>query len=109
MTNDRNEPQGMPDDGQLLHELYQALMRTRLGFVPAGEQELPEVYKMVQREFPELCNDRYLCRDNCSHGYNSPEWRHTVRSALNILKKEDRGDIRKSDRRGFWLFSIADA
>jgi hypothetical protein len=96
------------DNGELLRQLYQALMRTRFGFVPAGTHELKDVYVKVKSRFPGLCNDRYLCREHCTRGYNSPEWRHTVRTALNILKQESRGDIRRrrAGERGFWRFRM---
>jgi hypothetical protein len=70
---------------QDIKQLYEDLTQTQFTFVPSGVYPLSDVYQRVQAQFPTLCDDTYLCSQNCTNGYNSPEWRHTVRTALNIL------------------------
>lgn len=82
-------------------DLYQQLLRTRFEFVGVGERHIHNVYRAIKARFPSLCDDSYLCADNCSQGHNQPEWQHTVRKALDRLKS---GHVSKSDRRGFWIF-----
>ncbi len=67
-----------------LRDLYHQLTTSKFGFVGNGEHSLEDVYRAVKTRFPALCDDGYLCRDNCAHGHDQPEWRHTVRKALNI-------------------------
>ncbi len=84
-------------------ELYQQLLITRLKFVSRGKRHIHYVYHRVEAQFPKLCDDNYLCRNNCSSGHNQPEWQHAVRRALDHLKSES-GPVSKSDQRGFWIF-----
>jgi predicted HNH restriction endonuclease len=89
-----------------LRELYKYLVRTRFGFLPPGEHHLRQIYKAVKDRYPDLCDDAFLCITNCRNGYNSPEWRHVVRKALNNLK-DSGGRIDKGLQRGFWLLDAA--
>ena len=61
-----------------LQKLYQQLATSSFGFVERGERGLEEVYNAVKAQFPELCDDGFLCRENCTHGNNQPEWRHGI-------------------------------
>jgi hypothetical protein len=89
-----------------LEELYHILVDTRFEFIPRGEIHLRKVYAIVKERYPELCDDAYLCSTNCKSGYNSPEWRHVVRTGLNEMKK--RGEpVSTSGLRGVWRFGLA--
>lgn len=70
-----------------LKTLYHDLRESRFDFVPRGEHNIRDVYTFVKDRFPELCDDSYLCSENCKSGYNSPEWKHKVRTALWDLKR----------------------
>ena len=61
-------------------------MDARFSFIPQGEIHLRGVYAIVKDRYPELCDDSYLCSTNCKSGYNSPEWKHVVRTGLNEMK-----------------------
>ena len=84
-----------------LKRLYQELLESRFRFMDRGEKHLNEIYENVKAIFPDLCDDSYLCRDNCSKGHDQPEWKHTVRKALGRLKTL--GDISKG-KPYYWIF-----
>ena len=86
-----------------LEELYRILMDSRFDFLPAGEVHLRDIYKIVKERSSDLCDDSYLCAENCKGGNNSPEWQHTVRAALDQMKKH-RHLVSNGSRRGMWLF-----
>ena len=86
-----------------LEELYRILMDSRFDFVPAGEVHLRDIYKIVKERSADLCDDSYLCSENCKGGNNSPEWQHTVRAALDQMKKH-RHLVSNGSSRGMWLF-----
>jgi hypothetical protein len=85
-------------------ELYGELRRSGFSFVPRGERHMDEVYAAVSRQFPRLCDDSFLCADNCSQGHQQPEWRHATRKALWSLKSTS-GSIHAGQGRGFWRFT----
>jgi hypothetical protein len=84
-----------------LQKLSEELLATRLNFVTRGEHELEAIYDAVKTKYPHLCDDTYLCSDNCSSGQKRPEWRHTVRTVLSRLKGSSK-DILRGERRGRW-------
>ena len=84
-------------------ELYQNLIRTELSFVSRGRQYITYIYDCVRSKYPSLCDDNYLCSENCKSGANQPEWKHIVRGALDGLKDKS-WHIKKEPQRGFWLF-----
>ncbi len=86
-----------------ISELYKELIDGRFAFVPRGTADLTLVYGLVQNEYPTLCDDQYLCNENCQSGHNSPEWQHCVRRALDALKRQETR-VTKHPERGFWVF-----
>jgi hypothetical protein len=84
-------------------ELYQELVNTEFAFVQRGEQPLVMVYEIVKARHPELCDDSFLCWENCASGNNSPEWQHAVRRALNELKRRGSTEV-VNGQRGYWIF-----
>ncbi|MFZ2357791.1 MAG: HNH endonuclease [Anaerolineae bacterium] len=84
-------------------ELYRELINNEFSFMERGESSLTLVYEVVQGTYPDLCDDDYLCFENCSTGNNSPEWQHAVRRALYELKRKDSTEVENS-RRGYWVF-----
>ena len=86
-----------------LEELYRELTDSRFTFIPRGEVHLREVYASVKNRHPALCDDGYLCSTNCKSGYNSPEWKHVVRTALNEMKKRG-APVGMGSARGQWAF-----
>ncbi len=86
-----------------LTTLYQHLQETQFSFAPRGRHHLHDIYSYVKEQYPELCDDSYLCSESCKQGHNSPEWQHRVRAALDSLKR--RSPIVQSDsEHGFWQF-----
>jgi hypothetical protein len=67
-------------------KLYKRLVTTQFDFVPRGEHALDNVYRLVKSKYPRFCDDDYLCSENCLSIHQQPEWKHTVRNALNNLK-----------------------
>lgn len=86
-----------------LEELYRVLMDLRFDFVPAGEVHIRDIYEIVKERSADLCDDSYLCSENCKGGNNSPEWKHTVRAALDQMKKHGQL-VSNGSTRGMWLF-----
>jgi len=84
--------------------LYQTLIDSQFSFLERGERTIIEIYDTVKAQFPHLCDDEYSCTANCKHGSMQPEWNHTVRRALQILKSVD-GRITHTGSRGFWFFN----
>ena len=91
----------MPRDD--LRILYHELCETRFACVPRGEHSLLDIYGFVREHYPALCDDSYLCSENCTSGHNSPEWQHRVRAALSYLKKHGR-DVQSGAEGAVWVF-----
>jgi hypothetical protein len=66
---------------------------------------MTEIYEKTKQAFPTLCDDNYLCSQNCSKGGNHPEWKHVVRKVIEVLKKKENIGVNKSDVYGSWIFS----
>jgi hypothetical protein len=81
-------------------ELYKTLKENELDFIPRGIYHLEDIYDFIKNEYPHRCDDNYLCIQHCRGGKNAPEWKHTVRSFLETLKKTDK--ILKLPERFFW-------
>jgi hypothetical protein len=86
-----------------LRTLYQRLLETEFRFMPRGTQHINEIYDEVEQRFTELCDDNYLCSENCSSGHHQPEWKHTVRKALDRLKRISML-VSKDRSHGYWEF-----
>lgn len=84
-------------------ELYQCLIRAELSFVPRGRHHITYIYDCVRSKYPNLCDDSYLCSENCESGVDQPEWKHIVRGALDA-SKDKLWHIKKESQRGFWVF-----
>jgi len=68
-------------------QLYKELIDTEFAFIQRGVIEINEIYDVVKVKFDDLCDDNYLCSENCNNGNNNqPEWKHTVRRALSRLQ-----------------------
>ena len=87
-----------------LQELYHKLVITEFQCVCPGERELQEIYNTVRRVYAPLCDDGYLCSENCSNGHYTPEWQHAVRRALDRFKRLP-SRVRLGSRRGQWNFT----
>ena len=87
-----------------LHELYEKLVVSQFSFLPKGEHHIDDIYRSVRSRHTGLCDDSYLCADNCSQGHQQPEWKHTVRKALFRLKSTQEVVLRGKGR-GYWRFS----
>ncbi len=85
--------------------LYKELVNCKFQFILSGLYELDAIYQSVKTQFPNLCDDHYLCCDNCSNGHNTPEWEHAVRKALDRLKKTT-NSIQSGTARGTWFIGI---
>jgi hypothetical protein len=84
-------------------QLYSSLIDAKFRFMARGEHHIDDIYARVKTEFPLLCDDQYFCSENCNAGNNQSEWKHTVRNALQRLKKLDQ-NIAFTGKRGYWSF-----
>lgn len=83
-------------------QLRKAIMASGLHFLrDNGNLRAKDIYRLVKIKFADLCDDNYLCNVHCRNGYNSPEWHHTVRSAIQSFKKK--GIISYVDKR--WVLN----
>jgi len=80
--------------------LFNVLVGSEFNFIK-GEKSIEDIYAKVQKKFSTLCDDSFLCSDNCKDGHNQPEWKHHVRNALTSMKA--RGIVKKG-KRGYWIF-----
>ena len=84
--------------------LYRYLMDHEFRFMERGLRTINEIYDTVEYHFPLICDNNYLCSQNCRAGNNQPEWKHTVRNALQALKSAE-GPVIFTGTRGLWLFT----
>jgi hypothetical protein len=68
-------------------KLYRELVESCFQFIERGTREINEIYELVQHEFPDFCDDDYPCPHLRNAGLHQPEWKHTVRNALQRSKK----------------------
>jgi len=93
----------MRQEKEHLQELYSRLMNNCLAFVGKGPRHLRDIYAAVQKEYPKLCDDDYMCSESCIMGNpRDPEWHHRVRTVLQDLKGHG---VEKGSRRGLWVLS----
>lgn len=88
---------------QDVHDLYQQLHKSHFSFVPRGEHTVHDVYAMVKTQHPTLCDDNFLCANNCSRGSSQPEWQHVVRRSLQSHKVVG-AHVARSGRTRHWVF-----
>ncbi len=86
-----------------VHKLYLELMFSTFAFVPRGTQSLETIYRAVQGQYPQLCDDSYPCSANCNTADASPEWQHVTRNALQALR--GLSSIQRGKARGHWTFA----
>ena len=84
-------------------DLYQALITSEFSFIERGTRKIEEVYSSVQATFKSLCDDSYYCSEHCRSGNNQPEWQHTVRNAMQKIKKGNKSII-STGRKGYSEF-----
>jgi len=89
-----------------LEQLYEELCRTRFRFVGRGEFRLQDIYTAVKSAFRSLCDDGFLCSENCSRGGGTPEWQHVVRKALDRLRVTS-DSVAHGSKRGRWRLQHA--
>jgi len=85
-----------------LQQLYQELKSSRFRFLARGEHDVQAIYRAVKARYPALCDDRFLCSQNCLSGHDQPEWQHVVRKALQVLKSPS-GPVSSGSAWGYWL------
>ena len=86
-----------------VQKLYKRLVSDQFDFMPHGEHHILSIYQHVKQRFPRYCDDAYLCCENCQSIHRQPEWKHSVRSALQSLKNPS-SRVTKGARRGHWRF-----
>lgn len=94
----RPQPAGFIEaENEKAKELFEKL-KDFLSHLPAGSYKTHQIYDAVQSRYPHLCNDSYLCIDNCNSGNNQPEWHHKVRSKLSKLSGKKNNGILQYDK-----------
>jgi len=85
-------------------QLYRELVDSRFNFLDRGTIEIKDIYDVVQRQYPNLCDDDFPCVHRQNAVTSQPEWKHTVRTAL-LRSKRIYDEVNYSGRRGFWIFT----
>ncbi len=88
---------------QIEKDLCKEIKDSSFNFIPRGYINIETIYELVQQNYPNLCDDDYLCSIHCEGGTNQAEWKHGVRTVLNQLKSIN-GTVRHSGSRGVWIF-----
>ena len=88
---------------QIESNLYKNLIESEFSFVERGIRPINEIYISVKSRFPDLCDDTYLCCENCKSHAKQPEWHHTVRGVLQRLQTVN-GLLVKTANTGSWEF-----
>ncbi len=90
-----------------LSKLYHVLHASQFDFLGKGEFHIRTIYSEVKNRYPDLCDDTYLCSMNGQVKSNQPAWKHTVRTVLNDLKRQEVGIFPKNGAnggyRGYWV------
>ena len=82
--------------------LYKELVDSSFKCIKKGIRKTDEIYKAVQRKYPQLCEDEIECIHYRSRN-RQPEWNHVVRAALDRCKTtSDRIDYSKKLK--YWVF-----
>ena len=81
------------------HQLSAEIRNGNFSFLEPGRYTISEIYKLVNNRFPDLCDNQYLCSQNCKSGHNHPEWFHVVRGCLQNGKA---AGIIINTNRGVW-------
>jgi|1048.fasta_scaffold02471_8 hypothetical protein len=84
-------------------DLYRQVKDSNFDFMPRGVFNMDEIYHHVKENYPNLCDDEYLCSTHCSNGLSQAEWKHVIRQVLSNIKTLDI-HVRKSENRSYWEF-----
>ena len=83
--------------------LSQELVQSEFVFLGYGPINILQVYARVKTQYPEFCDDEYMCSEHCTKGTKGqPEWKHVVRSDMQKMKK--RGLAHRTGNRWEWVF-----
>jgi hypothetical protein len=92
-------------DSERVSELRDRLLNAEMACVPAGQQHLTkEIYPVIKRAYPNLCEDSYLCKDAHKNGKEQPEWKHAVRDIQQRLADKEGTRVKRIDQRNMWQF-----
>jgi hypothetical protein len=69
-----------------ISQLYNEIVDSDFRLMPSGQFHINVIYTKVKGKYSHLCDESYLCADNCGSGHNQPEWKHAVRRSLERLK-----------------------
>jgi hypothetical protein len=90
---------------QDIAQLYKTLHETEFEFMPRGIFHLHDVYAAVKKKYRHLCNDKFICDENCHTGDPKREWQHATSRALDVLTTRTvKSEIVLHARRGYWEF-----
>jgi 5-methylcytosine-specific restriction protein A len=101
----RSRQSGTSLEQAKVDELRSKLMQNEISCVPPGRHHVSEdIYPQVKAEYPELCNDDYLCEEAHEAGKDQAEWKHVVRDVQKQLADKENSRVRSQDEYGLWLY-----
>ena len=68
--------------------LSQLLRASKLEFIGIDPIESKDIIISVKNQFPDSCDDNYLCPHCPGQITKPPEWHHIIRSYLTFLKSK---------------------
>lgn len=83
-------------------KLSKELKDSEYAFLGNNPMHINEIYNLVKNQFPDLCDDEYLCSTHCTKGTNQPEWQHVVRGVINSMKVK--GLAQRTGNPKEWIF-----
>lgn len=86
----------IPEEVERLQKLLDLLKNSNLNFIQSGDYDLITILEAIKTEFPEYCNDGYICKQHCLSGNNGPEWKHKVRGYLDHNKNKENSRISRT-------------
>ena len=86
----------MEKSGRIIRKVVYEYLKSRNRSV-----HLSEIYNEVKAKLPEICDNSVRCVHK-GIDYGQPEWKHRVRAALQVLKRQG---LVEPLGKGYWKFS----
>lgn len=84
------------------NSLSKELRDSEFSFLDKNPILINEIYDSVKTQFPDLCDDEYLCSTHCKNGTNQPEWQHVIRGVIDSMSKS--GLAQQTGNPKEWIF-----
>lgn len=83
-------------------QLYKSLINSNGDFLGFNPIESKDMYAAVKNQFPNLCDDDFICPHYSKQHTNQPEWQHVVRKFRERMKQK--GLAMRTRNYAEWVF-----